>query len=221
MTTIKQEYGQYLTDNFKGQKKNLPFFVDKKISLRFDLQVGETDKDEYFKEVVRRSSVLFEATFDPKDEVFLFYSDYKRRRRKIRFTNYCFKQINNLKKQEVTYSKVRNLYTTVYDKDGIYNIAVLKLKSDRVNYKNILTAIANTDFPPREPRFTFWGFSNIEIFFINTTKNLIFHMYDDRGLDIIASDVESLRPIYTRFNDWILAFNREEIDKMMSGKKQI
>lgn len=44
-------------------------------------------------------------------------------------------------------------------------------------------------------------------------------MYDNRGLDIMAPDVETLRPIYIRFNDWILAFNREEIDKMMSEKK--
>jgi hypothetical protein len=82
MTTIKQEYGQYLANNFKGQKKNLPFFIDKEISLRFDLQVGETDTDEYFIEVIRRSATLFEAAFDPNDEVFLFYSDIKGEREK-------------------------------------------------------------------------------------------------------------------------------------------
>jgi hypothetical protein len=44
-------------------------------------------------------------------------------------------------------------------------------------------------------------------------------MYDDRGVDIITSDVETLRQIYTRFNDWILEFNRKEIDKMMSNEE--
>jgi hypothetical protein len=182
------------------------------IGLRFDLQIGETGTDEYFTEVVRRSTLLFESSFDPTDLIFLVFRDYKYRRRKIRATNYCFKQINDLKKQEVNYSRAIGLY----EKGDIFNNAIIKLKCGRIYYKNILTAIANTDFPPRQPRFKF--LSNIEIYFVNTTKNLIFHMYDDRGLDIIASDVEILRPIYKHFNDWILEINRKKIDEMMPDK---
>jgi Domain of unknown function (DUF3885) len=107
---------------------------------------------------------------------------------------------------------VRYLYNN--SKDDIYNVALLKLKANKIHYENILTAIANTDFPPRQPRFKFM--SSVEIYFINTTKNLIFHMYDDRGLDIIAPDSKTLKPVYTKFKDWILEVNREKIDKMMS-----
>lgn len=99
------------------------------------------------------------------------------------------------------------------EKDDIFNTALIKIKANRINYKNILTAIANTDFPPRQPRFRF--FSNVEIYYVNTTKNLVFHMYDDRGLDIIASESKTLKPIYSKFNDWILEANREKIDGLM------
>lgn len=211
MATIKQEYRQYLEDNFRGQKIQKPIFFNGDFGLRFDLQKGETDTDEYFAEVVKRSTSLFEAAFDPDDNLFLIFRDYKWKRRKIRFKNYCFKQISNLRKEEVVYSIIKN----VYEKDDIFNTALLKLKTNRINYKNILTATANTDFPPREPRFRF--FSNVEIYFVNTTKNLIFHMYDDRGLEMIASEAKTLKPIYSKFNDWILETNREKIDKMMLG----
>ena len=38
-------------------------------------------------------------------------------------------------------------------------------------------------------------------------------MYDDRGLDIISADKEILGPIYKKQKDWILDYDREQIDK--------
>jgi len=40
-------------------------------------------------------------------------------------------------------------------------------------------------------------------------------MYDDRGLDIIASKIETIEPIYKMHNNWILDYDRELIDKQM------
>lgn len=77
----------------------------------------------------------------------------------------------------------------------------------------MLTAIGHADFPPRQPRLDNHGFlTSKEIYFINTDKNLIFHMYDDRGLDLVSADKETLRPIYKKHNDWILEYDRECID---------
>jgi hypothetical protein len=72
----------------------------------------------------------------------------------------------------------------------------------------LLTAVANTDFL-RQPRIT----QDKDIYFININKQLIFHMYDDRGLDIIAANIETLRPIYEKHNNWLLDYDREKIDK--------
>ena len=69
------------------------------------------------------------------------------------------------------------------------------------------------DFPPRQPRLKF--LSDEQIFIINIDKRLIFNMYDDRGLDIIAKDKETLRPLYRKFNDWILDCDREKINRTM------
>ena len=37
-------------------------------------------------------------------------------------------------------------------------------------------------------------------------------MYDDGGLDIIAGKIETIKPVYTKFKNWILESNRDEID---------
>jgi len=139
--------------------------------------------------------------------------DYKYKRRKIRFSNFTFKQIDNLQKTEIHYSKEFRLYEPE-DKFDIRNIAIIKLTNDRINYKSILTAIGHTDFPPRRPRLDQNGFlTGKEVYFVNIDKKLIFHMYDDRGLDLISADKEKLRPIYKKHNDLILDYDRERIDK--------
>ncbi len=211
--TTKQEYRQFLGDNFQGLRLRKPLFYSWDFGLRFDLQVGKTDTDEYFQEVTRRASTIFKTAFDDSDNLFLVFMDYKYKRRKIIFSNITFKQIDSLEKSEITYSKEFRLYEPG-DKFDIRNIAIIKLTTDRVNYKNILTAIRHTDFPPRQPRLDQNGFlTGKEIYFVNIDKKLIFHMYDDRGLDIISADKETLRPIYKKHNDWILDYDREQIDK--------
>ncbi len=45
-------------------------------------------------------------------------------------------------------------------------------------------------------------------------------MYDDRGLDIIANDIETLRPVYDLYRTWILDGNKEQIDKLFSNLKK-
>jgi len=175
--------------------------------------VGDTDTDEYFQEVTKRASTIFQTAFDNSDKVFLVYMDYKHRRRKIKFSNFAFKQVDNLKNTEVSFSKEKRLYEPD-DKFDIRNIAIIKLTTDRINHKNILTAIGHTDFPPRQPRLdNNWFFTSKEIYFVNIDKKLIFHMYDDRGLDLISADKETLRPIYKKHNDWILDYDRKQIDK--------
>lgn len=136
--------------------------------------------------------------------------DYRYKRRKIRFGNFVFRQINKLDKREISYSKENGLYEPGLN----YNVAVIELTSNRINHKDILTTIGHSDFPPREPRLDKNSvLTSKEVYFVNADKKLIFHMYDDRGLDIIATDKETLKPIYAKHNDWLLDYDRERIDK--------
>ncbi|MCX2476713.1 DUF3885 domain-containing protein [Pedobacter sp. MC2016-05] len=211
--TTKQEYRKFLNDNFKGLRIRKPLFYSWDFGLRFDLQVGETYTDEYFQEVIRRASTIFQTAFNNSDKVFLVFMDYKYKRRKIRFSNFTFKQIENLQKTEISYSREFRLYEPE-DKFDIRSVAVIKLTTDRIDYKNILTAIGHADFPPKQPRLDQNGFlTGKEIYFVNIDKKLIFHMYDDRGLDIISAEKEKLRPIYKEHNNWILDYDRKQIDK--------
>lgn len=211
--TTKQEYRHFLNDNFKGLRLRQPLFYSWDFGLRFDLQVGETDTDEYFQEVTKRASTIYQIAFENSDKLFLVFIDYKYKRRKIRFSNFTFQQIDSLQKSEIKYSKEFQLYEPK-DKFDIRNIAIIKLTADRINHKNILMAIGHSDFPAKQPRLDQNGvFTSKEIYFVNIDKKLILHMYDDRGLDLISADKETLRPIYKKYKNLLLDYDRERIDK--------
>ncbi len=234
MQSQVQEYRQFLLDNFKGLSIAKPLFYCWNFGLRFNLQTGETfqssrqcldengnvipligdtNSDEYFMEVNKRTNSLFDFTFEDSDDIFFVFRDYRHRRKRLKISNYALRQIENLDKTEISFIRESNLYFP-NEKNANYNTAIIKVKKDRINYKNIFAAIGNTDFPPRVPRLDNLGFlSSKEVFFINKNKKLIFNMYDDRGLDIIATDIDVLRPVYEKFNDWILDHDRQAIDE--------
>jgi hypothetical protein len=51
-------------------------------------------------------------------------------------------------------------------------------------------------------------------YLIDSHNLILFHLYDDRGLDVVAVDKESLRPLYESFSVWILDNDRKKIDLM-------
>ncbi|WP_420874685.1 DUF3885 domain-containing protein [Paenibacillus polysaccharolyticus] len=54
------------------------------------------------------------------------------------------------------------------------------------------------------------------IYFIDQQSQLVFHIYD-RGLDIVSPIKEVLVYLYKEFNDWILDYDRKEIDKVFKN----
>jgi hypothetical protein len=49
-------------------------------------------------------------------------------------------------------------------------------------------------------------------YLVDSHSFILFHLYDDRGLDVVAANKELLRPLYERFHAWILDHDRKKID---------
>ena len=88
-------------------------------------------------------------------------------------------------------------------------IGKIKLKTEQVSA--IIKGIASLEMfeEPCIPQ---------DIFFFSIRKQAGFRIYDDRGCDIWANDLEILRPIYENLNSWILDYNRSKIDEMFKMK---
>ena len=201
---------KYINENFPELVIRKPLFYNWDISLRFDLQkefknpVAPTD-DEYFEEVYLRAETLFEFCFESSDtEIIICVQQYQLEGNEIEDENYIFNQIKDFDKTLIERDQVKKIYEPD-DEDDIWNRATYQTQLKKMNTKNLIRGICHTDFPDRKP------YIEEEIYFINKSKNIIFHIYDDRGLDILMTNKSKLKILLEKHNDLILEYDRELI----------
>ncbi len=54
----------------------------------------------------------------------------------------------------------------------------------------------------------------VESFLIDRSRPMLLHVYDDRGMDVIADDPRNLRDLHDRFDDWLLDYDRDRMNAM-------
>lgn len=64
-----------------------------------------------------------------------------------------------------------------------------------------------------------WNGLSSNVFFL-ADGPVLYHLYDDRGLDVLGGTQETLLPLYTRFSDWILDYDRAQIDAVFARKSE-
>ena len=74
-------------------------------------------------------------------------------------------------------------------------------------------------------RRSFWGDIGgwngfVSSVYLTGPGPFLYHLYDDRGLDILGGSRELLLPLYHQFNDWILEYNLEKIDRLFAPAKE-
>jgi hypothetical protein len=52
----------------------------------------------------------------------------------------------------------------------------------------------------------------IDVYMIDLEREVILQVYDDRGMDVVSTELRPLRPFYRKFSDWILDYDRAQID---------
>jgi hypothetical protein len=208
------ELKSHLDNHFKGIMLLRPLFFSGIPALRFELpdSLLETNDDAYFIEVVKRMDRIHSITTSESDSMILFYRKYtNKKRRKIRKTNYLFKQLN-APTVTTQYKRNKKSGADVYGDYVVSSVrscqVVIKDKACNINFHNLFVATANMDFGNRTPIL---AHAEGELYIINLSRNTVTLMYDDRGCDVISLDVDLLRHYYKELSDLILEFNRPEI----------
>jgi hypothetical protein len=52
---------------------------------------------------------------------------------------------------------------------------------------------------------------------LDLERHRLLHLYDDRGLDLVVADPESLEPLARKFSGWVLVGNNERVDATTGG----
>lgn len=202
---MKETLLKYLESNFPNLTSNL--------YIRFDLgSPYKNGTEERIDQVTTRVTSLFEEVFKPEDFVYLYIKDYGGSEDRM-FGNNTPSYLDDLLSSQAIEEDV--LYDIDEDIDestgntieikNEFRVKFVYSKLSSINYRDILRGIGNYE-QGRDPSI------GQSVYFINMEKDIVFHMYDDRGCDVYGLTKETLSPAYRNFRKWILDYNRIEID---------
>lgn len=201
--TIHQQFTNFM-QQMAIQSVYAPIFYQAKYALRFEMGVGSPrdEKDQfifsYFQNARQRARELFQALgpFDIlridlrvetiNDKIFTQYVE------SIGLSSETETQLITYKDDGYKYL-IKAYYWYLPD----FNLDVEKLFED----------ILYTDF--RKPHFLA---SNV--YFLNSQAKLLYHLYDDRGLDLVATNKATLKPIYQQYHQWLLDYDRKAMQEI-------
>ncbi|MFC0190026.1 DUF3885 domain-containing protein [Fictibacillus aquaticus] len=204
-----------MKENFPSLQLRQPLFYNWKNAIRFELGVVELrdyERDSlYLENVYNRAVTIFKALHSNNGDIFVVanVSDYGygiTPKHKINIFSKYVKKKSVLSK--LTQTTIPYVYPEDDDEgDCKTHRFTLRCKPSDIKFQSMIRAICNQDIGVR-PTIPH------EIYFININSKTIFSVYDDRGCDLVGSCVDSIRNIYKEYNDWILDYDRNEIDKI-------
>ncbi|MGG4380541.1 DUF3885 domain-containing protein [Priestia megaterium] len=210
----------FLEEYCEGLTLRPALFYSWKYSIRFEISdplISSHEKD-CLNQAFHRSITLFQRVFGEGDEI-LFVTDVYTTNKDLflqkRPLNVYLKYIKDKKR---LYQLNHHCLPSVFqdededDDQSLTHRFVLSCKKTELRYAQLLKAINYEDFAHPSTILKSNPQSGYDIYFINLSKKMIFHLYDDRGCDVLASSKESIRFLYEEYSNWILDYDREEID---------
>lgn len=207
---------EYMRTTFPQLALRPPLFYNWGVGIRFELGVDYRydqiyENCPYMKGVYSRAIAVFQALHASDDELFLVvdvndFADGKAFKHKLKAFSHYVKtksMLDKLQQHTIPYVFPED------DDDGVYRTHrfTLRCKPSDFDYIALLKAICNHDMGLK-PQISH------RVYFININKQTIYHVYDDRGCDVIATSPETIRDLYHRYQDWILDYDRAKIDQV-------
>jgi Domain of unknown function (DUF3885) len=186
---------KYLSGNFPSLTLDPGLFYRWPVGIRFALGV------EAFRE---RAPKLYEAVFAPKDACVVISQNW-REETSLSPQYFPVFALPGLFDSELEPQRL-NITTQENDEPNTSRLKWVELPARSFRYVAAFEGIANADLG-QSPSVS--G----RVYFLNPASAVIMHMYDDRGLDMIAARTEALLPVYKAYKNWVLDFDRERIAK--------
>lgn len=141
-----------------------------------------------FHSVYRHVANIFSLLFKKDDDVLLIVNSYPNDRNKTAYPNF-FKRY--VKVQQKKYSLRMHEFVWEVDEDEIcVQQMELRCKVSELKWEYLLKTSIHEDFDSLKPQLRKKnGLMVPDIFFVNLRTKCMFHVYDDRGCEIMNTDV--------------------------------
>jgi len=212
------QLNDFMRENYPNLQLRLPLFYSWDRGIRFELGVNwkreyNYTNSPYVLGCYKRAITLFEASHAPNEEI-LVVMDIHDFQNSKKFKRKLLKNFPRYVNKSLLFKVKHEALPFIYpedDEEGIWltHRFTLQCKTSELNYIPLLKAICNQDLGLK-PRISH------SVYFININRKTIFHVYDDRGCDLLATSPATIKDIYEKHNDWILDYDRAKIDKVFN-----
>ncbi|MEK4048585.1 DUF3885 domain-containing protein [Bacillus sp. FSL K6-2839] len=215
---MSDQTNSFLKSHFPDLVLTPSLFYQWPFGLRFevaDWSLGE--ESVVLEKAGDRALKIVRYAFDPEDDILFVTDVYTQHEHELTkqkllvYQKYVRQQVRNrLRHELLTYVRPE------LDEPLTLERFTLTCQLQDIRLRPLLQAICQEDF--YAPNQIMKGKLDNEIYLINLSKQMIFHLYDDRGCDLIASDSERLRPVYEGLQHWLLDYDRAQMDRLFAAK---
>ncbi|MEK5389748.1 DUF3885 domain-containing protein [Margalitia sp. FSL K6-0131] len=211
------QLNDFMHENYPNLELKPPLFYSWDIGIRFELGVEwkreyDYPNNPYVLGCYKRAITLFESLHSPTEDIFVVMdvNDFDKGKNLKHQLNNFPKYVNKSMQFKLKHQALPYIFPED-DEEGTYKTHrfTLKCKTSDFKYVPLLKAICNQDLGLKPRIFH-------RVYFININRKTIFHVYDDRGCDLLATSPATIKDIYNKHNDWILDYDRPEIDKVFN-----
>ncbi|MDF9451871.1 DUF3885 domain-containing protein [Bacillus toyonensis] len=218
---------EYMNQTFPGVTLVPSIYSQWENHLHFDFgkdkyQIVEGTYDlnmEYFSQLYTDNKYLFEDIFLKEDVVFVVANVYRFKKENIKTPQKINIYNKYIKKRDLKFRIRQETLPFLFEDEeaDLYCTSQFSLKclAEDIKYELLIQAVNHEDFPDLYPRFgRKKEVSYPDVFLINSTKDIVMFIYDDRGCEVIAKNKEIIRGLYEKYKEWIPVYERESIDSL-------
>ncbi|WP_333860864.1 DUF3885 domain-containing protein [Clostridium sp.] len=184
-----------------------PIFYNCPYGIRFEIGIGDVygknmiPRKEYVKNALRRAMTIYNNGI--KSLGILMWEVYSQpERNKGDFQILFSERITPILPQEEYLKDIKS------DGDIMKKIEFYwDLKKCKIPINKVFTEIILGDLGGMQEFVA-------SVYLFDIQNHIMLHLYDDRGLDIVAHDKNTLISFYKKLNTWILYYDRKQTDKI-------
>ena len=191
----------------------MPSFYGWPIGVRFELSGEQAEHEEAIERAHTRAEAIFQTTFAQTDEVWVLASKpyhlvptfWRRWVREpssvlaLRRLGSAFAPDDWAHRHEARVSSVTDDYRSTWSELSV------RTSPDRVDHSRLLHVTAGYE---RGLGDRDWW----DTHFVDPARGIVFYMYDDRGLDVMATSPDAIRHVLEAHADWVLEYDRDRIE---------
>ncbi|MCY1119914.1 DUF3885 domain-containing protein [Bacillus safensis] len=213
---MSDQTNRFLKNHFPDLILTPPLFYGWPIGLRFEVADWSLGKETVVLEKAGdRALEIVKYAFDPEDEMLLVtdvYTEHELTKRKLLVYQ---KYVNRKMRYRLRHELLTYVHPEIEESMKLERFTINCCLRD-IRLRPLLHAMCQEDF--FTPNQILKGKLGYEIYLINLSKQMIFHLYDDRGCDLIAAEPECLRPVYEGLQHWLLDYDRPKMDRLFAAK---